>query len=75
MYPSSSRNFNATLRFVIDNGLTVDIPYYELERPLRVLDTDGTPSLDTNYHELQIFSSAAPEAGPVLGKAFLSQVS
>ncbi|KFX96148.1 hypothetical protein O988_05436 [Pseudogymnoascus sp. VKM F-3808] len=74
VYPSSFKNFNATLRFTIDNGLTVDIPYYELERPLRVLDTDGRPSLNTSYQELQIFNTAAPEDAPVLGKAFLSQL-
>lgn len=75
VYPSSFKNFNATLRFTIDNGLTVDIPHYEVERPLRVLDTDGRPSLNTSYQELQIFNTAAPEDAPVLGKAFLSQVS
>jgi hypothetical protein len=75
VYPSSSGDFNATLRFTINNELTVDIPHYELERPLRVLDTDGNPVLDMNYNELQIYATPAPEDGPVVGKAFLSQVS
>jgi hypothetical protein len=75
VYPSSNGDFNASLRFTINNQLTVDIPYYELARPLRVLDTDGKPVLDTVYNELQIYATPAPEDGPLVGKAFLSQVS
>jgi hypothetical protein len=76
VYRSSPKNFSASLQFTINNDLTVDIPYYELERPLRVLDTYGKPKLDTEYQELQIFSADEPiEDALVLGKAFLSQVS
>jgi hypothetical protein len=41
--PSSSRGFNFTLRFTINNELIVEIPSHELERYLRAPDTDGKP--------------------------------
>ncbi|KAK0624929.1 hypothetical protein B0T17DRAFT_462990, partial [Bombardia bombarda] len=74
VYPSSAGQFNATLRFTINNGLTVDIPSYEFQRPLRGLDANGSVVLDPDYNELQIYGSPAPEDGPVVGKAFLSQL-
>ncbi|KAK3689333.1 hypothetical protein B0T22DRAFT_375669 [Podospora appendiculata] len=74
VYPKSSGAFNASLRFTINNELTVDIPHYEFERPLRGLDENGTVVLVERYTELQIYGSPAPEDAPVLGKAFLSQL-
>ncbi|KAK3939396.1 hypothetical protein QBC46DRAFT_438060 [Diplogelasinospora grovesii] len=74
VYPASAGDFNFTLRFTINDDLTVEIPLYELWRPLRGLDANGNLVLDTGYNELQIYGSPAPEDAPVLGKAFLSQV-
>jgi hypothetical protein len=74
VYPSSIGGFNASLVFTLDGGLTVEIPQYELERPLRLLDKDGSRVLQPMYNEIQVFKDAAPEDGPVLGKVFLSQV-
>jgi hypothetical protein len=74
VYPSSIGGFNASFLFTLDSGLTIEIPQHELERPLRVLDTDGSRVLEPAYNELQIFGTAAPEDGPVVGKGFLSQV-
>lgn len=76
VYPASSgSSFNGTMRLTIENDLTVDIPFYELDMPLRGLDGQGNPVLDPDYRELQIYGSAASGDAPVLGKAFLSQVS
>jgi hypothetical protein len=74
VYPSSAGTFSASLQFTLDNGLTVHIPPYELIRPLRGLDANGQQILDTGYNEVQIYGQPAPEDGPVMGKAFLSQV-
>ncbi|KAK3317557.1 hypothetical protein B0T19DRAFT_293622 [Cercophora scortea] len=74
VYPKPAGAFNASLRFTINNELTVDIPHYEFERPLRGLDENGTVVLDQRNTELQIYGSPAPEDAPVLGKAFLSQL-
>lgn len=67
-------DFNATLRFVINDNMTIDVPHYEFQRPLRGLDENGTIVLDPSFHELQIYGDPAPLNAPVLGKAFLSQV-
>lgn len=73
MYPASAGPITASLRIALDNGLSVDIPSYELVRPLRGLDTNGSPIVDTDFNEVQIYYQADPENGPVLGKGFLSQ--
>lgn len=73
MYPASAGPISASLRITLDNGLSVDIPSYELVRPLRGLDANGTLIVDTNYNEVQIYGQADPEDGPVLGKVYLSQ--
>ncbi|KAK0710467.1 hypothetical protein B0T21DRAFT_297991 [Apiosordaria backusii] len=74
VYRRQSGEFNAALRFTLNDKMTVEVPYHELQRPLRGLNDNGAAVLDTNYNELQIFSDAAPGNAPVLGKAFLSQV-
>ncbi|KAK3352748.1 hypothetical protein B0T25DRAFT_580621 [Lasiosphaeria hispida] len=74
VYPKSAGPFNATLRFTLNYNLTVDIPFYELQRPLRGLGKDGKVVVDSNYTELQIFRTPAEGDAPVLGKAFLSQL-
>ncbi|KAK4182894.1 hypothetical protein QBC35DRAFT_139597 [Podospora australis] len=73
VYPASV-DFNATLRFTINDNMTIDVPHYEFQRPLRGLDQNGTMVLDPKFHELQIYGDPAPLNAPVLGKAFLSQV-
>jgi hypothetical protein len=73
VYPASAGPISASLRITLDNGLSVDIPSYELVRPLRGLDANGTLIVDTNYNEVQIYGQADPEDGPVLGKVYLSQ--
>ncbi|KAK0715456.1 hypothetical protein B0H67DRAFT_645203 [Lasiosphaeris hirsuta] len=74
VYPKSAGQFNATLRFTLNYNLTVEIPFYELQRPLRGLDKEGKVVVDSNYTELQIFRTPAEGDAPVLGKAFLSQL-
>lgn len=74
VYPSSAGAFSVSLEITIDNGLTVTIPSHELVRPLRGLDANGTQIVDTRFNEVQIYGRPAPEDGPVLGKAFLSQL-
>ncbi|GAB1314687.1 hypothetical protein MFIFM68171_04897 [Madurella fahalii] len=73
-FPASAGSFNGTLRLTIEDKLTVDIPLYELQRPLRGLDSNGRVVLEPEYNELQIYRQEAPNDAPVLGKAFLSQV-
>jgi hypothetical protein len=73
VYPASAGPISASLQITLDNGLSVDIPPYELVRPLRGLDTNGALIVDTNFNEVQIYGQAAPEYGPVLGKVFLSK--
>jgi hypothetical protein len=43
-------------------------------RPLRGLDDDGAPVVNTSLTEVQVFTKEGPGQGPVLGKVFLSQV-
>ncbi|KAK4652735.1 hypothetical protein QC762_500605 [Podospora pseudocomata] len=74
VYRRSSGEFNAALRFTINDKMTVEVPFHELQRPLRGLDSNGAAVLNTSYNELQIFGDPAPGNAPVLGKAFLSQV-
>ncbi|KAK4176682.1 hypothetical protein QBC36DRAFT_238415 [Triangularia setosa] len=74
VYRRQSGEFNAALRFTINDKMTVEVPYHELQRPLRGLDDNGAAVLDTSYNELQIFGDPAPGNAPVLGNAFLSQV-
>ncbi|KAK3349008.1 hypothetical protein B0T25DRAFT_546981 [Lasiosphaeria hispida] len=74
VFPKDAGDFNATLRFTINYNQTVDIPFYELLRPLRGLDQKGKVVVEEKYNEVQIYASPAPGDAPVLGKAFLSQV-
>ncbi|KAM7219685.1 hypothetical protein V8F06_004898 [Rhypophila decipiens] len=76
VYPAEFGNFNITLRITIANGLTVEIPSHEFQRPLRGLDKAGKPTVDTSKNELQIYhySPGEPQDSPVFGKAFLSQL-
>jgi hypothetical protein len=74
VYPASAGPISASLQITFDNGLSVSIPQDELVRPLRGLDANGALAVDTNFNEVQIYSTPAPEDGPVLGKVFLSQV-
>ncbi|KAK0729628.1 hypothetical protein B0H67DRAFT_3482 [Lasiosphaeris hirsuta] len=74
VFPKDAGDFNATLRFTINYNQTVDIPVFELIRPLRGLDSKGKVVVNEKYNEIQIYASPAPEDAPVLGKAFLSQI-
>jgi hypothetical protein len=74
VYPASAGSFEGTMRLTLEDKLTVDIPFYELLRPLRGLDENGSLVLHPEYNELQVFREEAPGDAPVLGKAFLSQV-
>jgi hypothetical protein len=62
------------MRITLQGGFVVDIPVHEMQRPLRGLDRDGQPVLDEDHTELQIYGREASGFAPVLGKAFLSQV-
>jgi hypothetical protein len=76
VYPrSAAAAFNGSMRITLKGGLVVDIPVHEMQRPLRGLNSDGKPVLDPELTELQIYGREAPVFAPVLGKAFLSQVS
>ena len=77
VYPAKAGSFNGSMRITIDKDLTVDIPLHELWRPLRGLDADGKMILHDRFNELQIYGADASQSlyAPVLGKAFLSQVS
>lgn len=79
VYHSDAGQFNTALRFTLKpegskDSLTVEIPQYEFQRPLRGLDKAGAVKVDTNYTELQIFGDPATGDAAVLGKVFLSQV-
>lgn len=74
VYPASAGSFNATMRLTIEDKLTVEIPFHELQRPLRGLDRNGSVITAPEYNELQVYREKAPGDAPVLGKAFLSQV-
>ncbi|KAK5658303.1 hypothetical protein OQA88_2278 [Cercophora sp. LCS_1] len=74
VYPTSAGPFNATLRFTLNSQLMVDVPFYEIQRPLRGLDAKGRLVRDANYTELQIYGMPAEADAPVLGKTFLSQL-
>jgi hypothetical protein len=71
MYPSIT-GFNASLKFVLDDGFTVTIPNYELQHPLRGLDRAGNVALQPNITEVNVYNM--PFVTWVLGKVFLSQV-
>jgi hypothetical protein len=75
VYPKEAVPFNGSMRITIGDDLTVEIPFYELWRPLRGLDKTGDVVLDNDFNELQVYGSAAAGDAGVLGKAFLSQVS
>jgi len=79
VYHSDAGQFNTTLRFTLKpkgskDSLTIEIPQYEFQRPLKGLDQDGAVKVDTNYTELQIYGEPAAGDAAVLGKVFLSQV-
>jgi len=74
VFPSTAGAFNASLMISIENGPTVLVPSHELVRPLRGLDLNGVPVVNNSFNEVQIFHQPAPEDGPVLGKALLSQL-
>lgn len=74
VYPKSAGEFNMTMRITINNELTVQVPHYELQRPLRGLDKDGKVVSNDAYNELQIYGDNPAENSPVIGKAVLSQL-
>lgn len=74
VYPTSAEQFNASLRITINYNQTVEIPWYEFQRPLQGLNEAGDVAVDTNFTEYTIFEVPAEGDAPVLGKAFLSQV-
>ncbi|KAH6881160.1 hypothetical protein B0T10DRAFT_411334 [Thelonectria olida] len=71
---NASANLSVSIAFTIGNGLTVEIPSYELAWPLRGLDTSGVPIVNSSLTEVQVFAEEGPLEGPVLGKILLSQV-
>jgi hypothetical protein len=71
MYPSKT-GFNGSLRYVLENGFTVEIPNSELQHPLRGLDGNGSHLLQPNVTEVNIYGE--PLGAWVLGKMFLSRV-
>jgi hypothetical protein len=71
MYPSKT-GFNGSLRYVLENGFTVEIPNSELQHPLRGLDGNGSHLLEPNVTEVNIYGE--PLGAWVLGKVFLSRV-
>jgi len=70
----SGADLNATMRFTINYNQTVEIPFYEVQRSLVGLDTNGSVLVDPDYNQLQIFPLPAPGDAAVLGKVFLSQL-
>jgi len=74
VFSKDTADLNATLRFTINYTQTVEVPFYEVQRPLRGLDPNGVPVVNSEYNELQIYGTPAEGDAPVLGKAFLSQV-
>ncbi len=70
----ASGSFNGTMTVILEDGMKVEIPNYELWRPLRGLDSDGNIILHSHYNELQVYGNPSLLDAPVLGKAFLSQV-
>lgn len=79
VYPSSIKDLNVTLRITITDlsggqPQTVEIPFHELQRPLRGLDSKGVVVSDNNYTEIQIYKDGTANNAAVLGRAFLSQV-
>jgi hypothetical protein len=72
MYPSTT-GFNGSLKFFLNNGLTVEIPNSELQQPLRGLDRNGGYAVQSNVTQVKIYSE--PLDAWVLGKVFLSRVS
>jgi hypothetical protein len=71
VYPSTT-GFNGSLKFILDDGFTVEIPNSELQHPLRGLDQNGDYALQPNITEVNIYKE--PLKAWVLGKVFLSQV-
>ena len=72
MYPSIT-GFNGSLKFFLDNGLTVIIPNSELQQPLRGLDKNGSYAVQSNVTQVKVYGE--PLDAWVLGKVFLSRVS
>jgi hypothetical protein len=59
--------------FTLDNGLTVEIPNYELAWPVRGLDKTGQLVQQDNATVVNIFNGSLPEGTASVGKIFLSQ--
>lgn len=74
VYPADSADFNMTMRITINNELTIEVPHFEFQRPLRGLDKSGNVKVNTSYNELQIYKEGPAESSPVIGKAVLSQL-
>ena len=72
LYPSTT-GFNGSLKFFLDDGLTVVIPNSELQQPLRGLDKNGGYATQSNVTQVKIYEN--PLDAWVLGKVFLSRVS
>jgi hypothetical protein len=71
-YPATS-GFNGSLKYVLSDGFTVEIPNSELQHPLRGLDKNGKYTLQPNITEVNVYEQ--PLGAWVLGKVFLSRVS
>jgi hypothetical protein len=75
---NSTAGFNGSLVFTLNNNFTVELPSYELLRPLRGLDINGSPVVDNRFRELQVFFDQNAESEPlnaaVLAKNWMSRV-
>ncbi|KAK3900292.1 hypothetical protein C8A05DRAFT_36076 [Staphylotrichum tortipilum] len=74
VFSSKAPSFDGSMTIEVSGDMVVEIPLYELWRPLRGLDAHGTYQLNNNYTELQIYAAEGEGDAAVLGKAFLSQV-
>jgi hypothetical protein len=74
VYSTGGVELNITMKITLAGGLTVTVPSHELVRPLRGLDSQGVPVLNSTLSEVAVYGDAAPENSPVLGKSYLSQV-
>jgi hypothetical protein len=75
VYPylsNSTAKFTPSMVITLENNFTVEIPAYELVRPLHGIALNGSRVSNPNFTEVQIYQLADPEEAAVLGKIFLS---
>ena len=77
IYPflsNSTAKFGGSMIITIGDNLTVELPTSELWNPVRGLAPDGSRMVNTNFSELAVYQTPAPENAAVLGKSFMSQI-